>query len=427
MLDRKFVREHIDEVAEMLRARKTVVDLDGLIGLDQKRRQLIAEVETLRHDQKKASGEIARIKREKGDASEILKEMGQISKRIKDIDPQLKEIDDQYDDLLLTIPNMPSKQTPFGQSEDDNVVARSWGEPRKFDFEPKDHVEIGEALGILDMGRAAKLSGARFALQRGVGALMERALINFMLDTQTNKNGYTEIAPPYMVNSACLTGTGQLPKFSEDLFKVEGRDLWLIPTAEVPLTNIHYDEILETRDLPVNYCAFTPCFRSEAGSHGKDTRGMIRVHQFDKVELVKFTHPDESEAEHEKLIADAEMILRALELPYRVVELCTADMGFSARRCMDLEVWLPSQNRYREISSCSNFGDFQARRAKIRFRAKGEKGTQYVHTINGSGLAVGRAFVAILENCQNEDGSVTLPTALKSYMGELDKIEPPRS
>jgi len=422
MLDRKFVRAHHDEVAAMLKARNTSVDLDELKQLDDHRRRLIAEVETLRHDQKKASGEIARIKREKGDASEILKEMGQISKRIKGIDPQLKDIDEKYDDLLLAIPNMLLPQTPIGAGEDDNVVRSTWGEPRKFDFTPKDHVEIGEALGILDMGRAAKLSGSRFALQRGIGALMERALINFMLDTQTLKNGYTEIAPPYMVNSACLTGTGQLPKFAEDLFKVEGRDLWLIPTAEVPLTNIHHDEILEAEDLPIKYCAYTPCFRSEAGSHGKDTRGMIRVHQFDKVELVKFTHPDESENEHEKLMADAEMILRALNLPYRVVELCSADLGFSAKRCFDLEVWLPSQNRYREISSCSNFGDFQARRAKIRFRKKGEKGTQYVHTINGSGLAAGRTFVAILENYQNEDGSVTLPTALKTYMGGLNNI-----
>jgi seryl-tRNA synthetase len=422
MLDRKFVRAHHDEVAAMLKARNTRVDLDELKQLDDERRRLIAEVETLRHDQKKASGEIARIKREKGDASEILKEMGQISQRVKGIDPQLKEIDEKYDDLLLAVPNMFSEQTPVGASEDDNVVHSTWGEPRKFDFTPKDHVEIGEALGILDMGRAAKISGARFAMQRGAGALMERALINFMLDTQTQTNGYTEIAPPYMVNSACLRGTGQLPKFAEDLFKVEGRDLWLIPTAEVPLTNIHHDEILEAEDLPINYCAYTPCFRSEAGSHGKDTRGMIRVHQFDKVELVKFTHPDESENEHAKLMADAEMILRALNLPYRVVELCSADLGFSAKRCFDLEVWLPSQNRYREISSCSNFGDFQARRAKIRFRKKGEKGTQYVHTINGSGLAAGRTFVAILENYQNEDGSVTLPTALKPYMHGLDNI-----
>ncbi len=422
MLDRKFVRAHHDEVVAMLKTRNARVDLDELKQLDENRRRLIAEVETLRHDQKKASGEIARIKQEKGDASEILKEMGLISQRIKGIDPQLKDIDEKYDDLLLAIPNMPSAQTPIGASEDDNVVHSTWGEPRKFDFTPKDHVEIGEALGILDMGRAAKISGARFAMQRGAGALMERALINFMLDIQTQTNDYTEIAPPYMVNSACLQGTGQLPKFAEDLFKVEGRDLWLIPTAEVPLTNIHYDEILEAEDLPIKYCAYTPCFRSEAGSHGKDTRGMIRVHQFDKVELVKFTHPDESKNEHEKLMADAEMILRALDLPYRVVELCSADLGFSAKRCFDLEVWLPSQNRYREISSCSNYGDFQARRAKIRFKQKGEKGTQYVHTINGSGLAAGRTFVAILENYQNEDGSVTLPTALKPYMHGLDNI-----
>ncbi len=424
MLDRKFVRDNLELVEKMLAARRSGADLAAFAELETERRRAQTEYDGLRNRQKTASEEIARIKREKGDASAILAEMSEISARVKEMEPRLREIDEKTDDILLTIPNIPDERTPIGAGEQDNPVVRTWGTPREFDFAPKDHVDVGAALGILDMERAAKLSGARFSMQIGAGARLERALINFMLDLHTAEHGYTEVWTPSMVNSATMTGTGQLPKFAADLFHIEGRDLWLIPTAEVPVTNIYRDETLDESALPLKFCAYTPCFRSEAGAYGKDTRGMIRVHQFDKVELVKLTHPDASAAEHEALTNNAERVLQLLGLPYRVVELCTADLGFSAKRCFDLEVWLPGQSAYREISSCSNFGDFQARRAGLRFRPKGEKGSRFVHTINGSGLAVGRTFVAILENYQNADGTVTVPEALLPYMGGITRISP---
>ncbi|MCC6159825.1 MAG: serine--tRNA ligase [Deltaproteobacteria bacterium] len=424
MLDRKFVRDNLELVEKMLAARRSSADLAAFAELESERRKTQSEYDGLRNRQKSASEEIARTKREKGDASAILAEMSEISARVKEMEPRLREIDEKTDEILLTIPNIPDERTPIGAGEQDNPVVRTWGAPREFEFEPKDHVDIGAALGILDMERAAKLSGARFSMQIGAGARLERALINFMLDLHTAEHGYTEVWTPSMVNSATMTGTGQLPKFASDLFHIEGRDLWLIPTAEVPVTNIYRDETLDESMLPMKFCAYTPCFRSEAGAYGKDTRGMIRVHQFDKVELVKLTHPDASGAEHEALTNNAERVLQLLGLPYRVVELCTADLGFSAKRCFDIEVWLPGQSAYREISSCSNFGDFQARRAGLRFRSKGEKGSRFVHTINGSGLAVGRTFVAVLENYQNTDGSVTVPEALRPYMGGITQISP---
>ncbi|MGD8230324.1 MAG: serine--tRNA ligase, partial [Desulfobacteraceae bacterium] len=335
---------------------------------------------------------------------------------------ELSQVEDKINPFLMIVPNMPHESVAIGVDENDNPEIRKWGEIRERDFEPLPHWEIGEKLNILDFARASKIAGARFALYRGAGALLERGLINFMLDVHTREHGYTEVLPPFMVNSAAMTGTGQLPKFKEDLFKIEGWDYYLIPTAEVPVTNIHREEILREEDLPFYYVSYTPCFRSEAGSYGKDTRGLIRQHQFNKVELVKFSRPEESWDELEKLTNDAEEILKRLELPYRVVSLCTGDLGFSAAKTYDLEVWLPGQNLYREISSCSNFGEFQARRAGIRFKKKGASGTQLVHTLNGSGLAVGRTLVAVLENYQQKDGSVALPEALKSYMGGMDFI-----
>jgi len=348
--------------------------------------------------------------------------MKDVSARIKVLEGDMGEIQEKLDQLLMVIPNIPHKTVPVGRDENDNPVVRKWGEIRDFDFEPLPHWDIGENLGILDFNRAAKLAGARFALYKGAGSRLERALINFMLDIHTTEHGYTEILPPFMVNAACMTGTGQLPKFEEDLFKIEGWDHYLIPTAEVPVTNIHREEILGEEDLPIYYTAYTPCFRSEAGSYGKDTRGLIRNHQFNKVELVKFCDPEKSYDELERLTQNAEEILKRLELPYRVITLCTGDIGFSAAKTYDLEVWLPGQQLYREISSCSNFEGFQARRASIRFKRKGVKGTELVHTINGSGLAVGRTFVAILENYQQKDGSVKIPDALQSYMGGREEI-----
>jgi seryl-tRNA synthetase len=348
--------------------------------------------------------------------------MKQVSSNIKDKEKDLSGFVDELNKLLMVIPNIPHESVSIGKDEKDNPVIREWGKIRKMDFEPLNHWEIGERLGILDFVRAAKLAGARFALYRGLGAKLERALINFMLEIHTNEHGYIEVLPPFMVNSTSMTGTGQLPKFKEDLFKIEGWDYYLIPTAEVPVTNIHRDEILSENQLPICYVAYTPCFRSEAGSYGKDTRGLIRQHQFNKVELVKFTRPEESYDELEKLTLNAEEILKRLELPYRVVSLCTGDLGFSAAKTYDLEVWLPGQHLYREISSCSNFVDFQARRAGIRFKRKGGSGTELVHTLNGSGLAVGRTLVAIIENYQQADGSVRIPDALRDYMGGIDAL-----
>ena len=421
MIDIKLIRENLDVMRQALEDRHTKIDLDEIVDLDAKRRQLVYQFEQLRAEQNKASGEIARLKKAKEDASEAIAAMKDVSAKIKDLDEKAKEADAQLKDLLLAIPNVPDDSVPVGVDESSNRLERHWGEKKTFDFDPKDHIEIGELLGILDFERAAKISGARFVLMKGKGALLERAIINFMLDVHTQEHHYTEVLPPFAVNSDSMRGTGQLPKFAEDLFHLEGTDLWLIPTAEVPVTNIHRNEMIPTEDLPINYTAYTPCFRSEAGSYGKDTRGMIRQHQFNKVELVKFTKPEDSWDELENLTGHAETILQKLDLPYQVVTLSTGDLGFSAAKTYDIEVWLPGQDRYREISSCSNFLDFQARRASIRF--KRDKKPEFVHTLNGSGLAVGRTLIAIIENYQQKDGSVVIPEVLRPYMNGTEIIE----
>lgn len=424
MLDLKFIRSNLDKVKEMLKDRGYDLDLSIFDSVDRERRKILATLESLRHQRNRVSEEIAAMKKKGEDASQIISEMKKVSAEIKERETELAQVEDQLNPFLMIVPNMPHESVAIGVDENDNPEIRKWGAIRPMDFEPLPHWEIGERLGILDFTRASKIAGARFALYRGAGALLERALINFMLDVHTKEHGYTEILPPFMVNSAAMTGTGQLPKFKKDLFKIEDWDYYLIPTAEVPVTNIHREEILLERDLPLYYVAYTPCFRSEAGSYGKDTRGLIRQHQFNKVELVKFSKPEESWDELEKLTNDAEEILKRLELPYRLVSLCTGDLGFSAAKTYDLEVWLPGQNLYREISSCSNFGDFQARRAGIRFKKKGASGTQLVHTLNGSGLAVGRTLVAVLENYQQKNGSVAIPEKLRPYMGGMDFINP---
>lgn len=422
MLDLKFIRSNLDKVKEMLKNRGYDLDISVFESVDKERREMLTSLEGLRHQRNRVSEDIAAMKKKGEDASQIIAEMKQVSAQIKDREAELFQVEDQLNPFLMIVPNMPHESVAIGVDENDNPEIRKWGEIREMDFEPLPHWEIGERLGILDFARASKIAGARFALYRGAGALLERALINFMLDVHTREHGYTEVLPPFMVNSATMTGTGQLPKFKEDLFKIEGWDYYLIPTAEVPVTNIHREEILKEEDLPLYYVSYTPCFRSEAGSYGKDTRGLIRQHQFNKVELVKFSKPEESWDELEKLTKNAEEILKRLELPYRVVSLCTGDLGFSAAKTYDLEVWLPGQNLYREISSCSNFGDFQSRRAGIRFKKKGVGGTQLVHTLNGSGLAVGRTLVAVLENYQQKDGSVAIPEKLKPYMGGMEFI-----
>lgn len=422
MLDIKYLRENLEEVEERLKTRSGSVDLSGFKALDEKRRRLLGEAETLKARRNAVSEEIGRLKREKKDASALMAEMQDESARIKSLDSEVAECDSALEAMLLLVPNIPNSSVPVGRDEADNPVVRSWKTPAALDFVPKEHTELGEALGIIDFERAGKLSGARFSLLKGAGALMERALISFMLDLHTREHGYTEVLPPFMVKSDMMRGTGQLPKFADDLFKIEGWDHYLIPTAEVPVTNIHRDEILEEDGLPVCYAAYTPCFRKEAGSYGKDVKGLIRQHQFNKVELVKFSNPENSYDELEKLLANAEEVLKRLELPYRVITLCTGDMGFSSAKTYDIEVWLPGQAKYREISSCSNFEDFQARRANIRYRPKGGGKPRFVHTLNGSGLAVGRTLVAIIENYQNPDGSVTVPEALRPYAGGLEII-----
>ncbi|ABK98247.1 serine--tRNA ligase [Pelobacter propionicus] len=422
MLDMKFIRENIDETERRLATRGESCTLGGFRELDQKRLALLKESEALKALRNSVSDEIARIK-DKSQAQDKILQMREVSQKIKGMDDELKQVDEALQGILLTVPNLPDPATPVGKSENDNVEIRKWGTPGSYGFTPKPHWEIGEELGILDFECGAKLTGARFTLSRGAGARMERALISFMLDLHTASHGYLEVLPPFMVNRDSMTGTGQLPKFEEDLFKMTDPEYFLIPTAEVPVTNIHRGEILKKSDLPIRYAAYTPCFRREAGSYGKDTRGLIRQHQFNKVELVKFSHPSQSAEELEKLTADAEKVLQLLELPYRVMALCSADIGFSAARTYDLEVWLPGQNCYREISSCSCFGDFQARRANIRFREEEKSKPEFVHTLNGSGLAVGRTLVAILENYQQEDGSVVIPQALRPYMGGLERIQ----
>jgi seryl-tRNA synthetase len=424
MLDLSFVRENLEQVRQMLRDRGLPDQLADFEALDRERRRLLTEAESRKAVRNKVSDEIAALKKQGRDASALIQEMKQAGEKIKEMDEQAKNYDNQLRAALRLIPNIPHRSVPIGRASADNQEVRRWGEPRKFDFEPKAHWDLGPALGILDFDRAAKISGARFAVYSGVGAELERALANFMLDLHTREHGYTEILPPFIVNSSSLVGTGQLPKFAQDLFKLENSDFWLIPTAEVPVTNLYRDEVLEAEKLPIKHCAWTACFRSEAGSYGKDTRGIIRQHQFQKVELVKFSLPETSYEELESLTRDAEAVLRRLNLPYRVVSLCTGDLGFSSAKTYDLEVWLPSSREYKEISSCSNFEAFQARRANLRFRrGKGGK-TEFLHTLNGSGLAVGRTWVAIIENYQEKDGSVIIPNTLRPYLHGLEKITP---
>ena len=424
MLDLSFVRANLTLVRQKMQERGLPDLLGDFEALDAERRRQLSEAEALKARRNKVSDEIARLKKQKQDASALIAEMKQAGQQIQALDEQAKAADDKLRELLRNVPNLPHATVPVGRGAEDNQEIRRWGEPRKFDFEPKAHWDLGPALGILDFERAAKIAGARFAVYSGVGARLERALANFMLDMHTREHGYTEVLPPFIVNSASLFGTGQLPKFAEDLFRLQGTDYWLIPTAEVPVTNLYRDEVLEAERLPVKHCAWTACFRSEAGSYGKDTRGIIRQHQFQKVELVKFTLPETSYEELESLTHDAEEILQRLGLPYRVVALSTGDLGFSSAKTYDLEVWLPSGGEYKEISSCSNFEDFQARRANLRFR-RGKTGkTELLHTLNGSGLAVGRTWLALLENYQQADGSVVVPEALRPYLDGLERITP---
>ena len=418
MLDIKVIRENPERVKQAMKNRNGDYDeiIDRVLACDEKRRELNSKADALKAEQNKASKQIPQIKKEGGDVSAILAEMNAIKAKIKGMDAEIAAVESEQKDLILSIPNIPNETVPVGKSDADNVEIRRWGEPKQFDFEPKAHWDIGKDLGILDPETAGKVTGARFHFYKGLGARLERSIYNFFLNTHT-EHGYTEVFPPYMVNRASMTGTGQLPKFEEDAFKVSNMDYFLIPTAEVPVTNMYRGDILDKADLPISYCAYSACFRAEAGSAGRDTRGLIRQHQFNKVELVKFADPETSYEELEKLTNDAERVLQLLGLPYRVVVLSTGDLGFSSAKTYDIEVWLPSYGRYVEISSCSNFEDFQARRASIRFRGdKGEK-TQLVHTLNGSGVAIGRTTAAILENYQNEDGSVTVPEALIPYMG----------
>ncbi|WP_353686196.1 serine--tRNA ligase [Thermodesulfovibrio sp. 3462-1] len=419
MLDVKFVRENPDKVKEALQKRGYEIDFDRFLALEEQRLKLLREIENKRAIRNSVSQEIAKLKKSKTDnhaVENLIYEMRQLGEEIATVENKLRQVEEDVQNFLLYIPNIPHHTVPIGKDETENVEIRKWGSPPQFDFEPLNHWDIGEILGIIDFERAGKIAGSRFAVMKGLGAKLERALINFMLDLHISK-GYIEIFPPLLVNKDSMTGTGQLPKFEEDLFKITEPEFYLIPTAEVPVTNLHREEILSEDDLPIYYVSYTPCFRREAGSHGKDVRGLIRQHQFNKVELVKFVKPEDSYDELESLTLDAEEVLQKLGLPYRVVALCTGDLGFAAAKTYDIEVWLPGQRRYREISSCSNFEDFQARRANIRFRRRGKKGTEFVHTLNGSGLAIGRTVVAILENYQQKDGSVLVPEALKPYMG----------
>lgn len=421
MHDLKYLRDNIDLAEARLAARGGAVDLSAFRDFDRRRRDLLGESETLKAEKNRVSALIGQTKDKSQVQGEILR-MKEVSARIKTLEDELKGVEEGLNQLLLTLPNLPHEECPPGASEADNREVSRWGTPKQFDFTPKPHWELGEGLGILDFERAGKITGSRFSLLSGAGARLERALINFMLDLHTGEHKYVEVLPPLMVNRDSMTGTGQLPKFEDDLFHLDSPDYFLIPTAEVPVTNIHRDEILPGADLPLAYTAYTPCFRREAGSYGKDTRGLIRQHQFNKVELVKFVRPEDSDRELAALLGHAEEVLRRLQLPYRVVDLCTADLGFSAARTFDIEVWLPAQETYREISSCSNFRDFQARRAAIRFRREEGARPELVHTLNGSGLAVGRTLVAILENYQEADGSVTIPEVLRPYMGGMSRI-----
>ncbi len=422
MLEIKFVSQNLSAVKNAMEVRGYQIDLEAFKQCDDERRAILQEIESLRHERNVVSDRIAMMKKAGEDSESLVLEMRAVASKIKDLDRQLAENQQTVSDVMLGIPNMPHPSVPIGADESDNPVVRTAGDLPGFEFEPKAHWEIGSQLNILDFDRASKITGARFPLYLGAGARLERALINFMLDIHTAEHGYREVLPPFIVNRQTMTHTGQLPKFEEDLFKLAGWEYYLIPTAEVPVTNIHQGEILDADDLPLYYAAYSPCFRSEAGSYGKDTRGLIRQHQFNKVELVKFCQPETSYEELESLLHHAEAILKRLEIPYQVIELCTGDLGFSAAKTYDVEVWMPAQGCYREISSCSNFEDFQARRANIRFKHKGRKGTLLVHTLNGSGLAVGRTVAAILENCQQPDGSVIIPVQLRPYMGGMEKI-----
>ena len=422
MLDIKYLRQNCDFVIGKMRERGQAMNLDRFVALDAKRRDVIREAEGLRNERNAVSKRVGEKKKNSEDAEELIARMGDVSSRIKELDESLKQTDEELQAILMTIPNIPHESVCCGKGAEDNPVVRIWGEKTHFSFAPKPHWEIGENLNILDFVRGAKITGARFTLYRGLGARLERAMINFMLDLHTREHGYTEVLTPFMVNRESMTGTGQLPKFEEDLFRVDKVDYFLIPTAEVPVTNIHRDEILSEKELPVCYVAYSPCFRAEAGSYGKDTRGLIRQHQFNKVEMVKFSKPENSYEELEKLTLNAEEVLKRLKIPYRVVSLCTADLGFSSAKTYDIEAWLPGQDAYREISSCSNFEEFQARRASIRFRREESGKVEFVHTMNGSGLAAGRTLVAVLENYQQADGSVVIPEALRPYMGGIDRI-----
>lgn len=424
MLEIKFVKQNLPEVQKALSARGETADLETFNYCYAERKRILLEIEELRHRRNVVSQQIASMKKEGQNAVGLMTEMREVSDKIKHLDKLLTEKEEVLNKILLELPNIPHSSVPVGKDSSENPVVKRVGRLPEFKFNPQPHWTIGTDLGILDFERASKIAGARFPLYLGAGARLERALINFMLDIHTKEHGYKEILPPFMVNRNSMTNTGQLPKFEEDLFKLNGWDYFMVPTAEVPVTNIHQGEILDEDMLPILYTAYTPCFRSEAGSYGKDTRGLIRQHQFNKVELVKFTKPETSYNELEKLLNDAETILKILNLPYQVVNLCTGDLGFSAAKTYDIEVWMPAQGVYREISSCSNFEDFQARRANIRFRRRGKKGTELVHTLNGSGLAVGRTVAAILENFQQADGSVILPKVLSSYMGGMESIEP---
>ncbi|HEX8837852.1 MAG TPA: serine--tRNA ligase [Candidatus Acidoferrum sp.] len=421
MHDLSYFREHLDVFADMAKKRCMSLDLDGFRALDKERRELITATEQLKAQRNRASDEIARLKKERQNADSLIAEMKQVSERIKQSDERITALDAKQRDLLLTIPNVPHSSVPVGKSAADNQQVRCWGTPPKLDFRPKPHWEVGERAGILDLETAAKVTGARFAVYKGWGARLERALANFFLDVHTREHGYTEVLPPFLVNSASLTAAGQLPKFAGDLFKLEGTDFWLTPTAEVELHNLYRDETIPEEKLPMNVTAWTACFRSEAGAAGKDTRGILRQHQFQKVELFKFTHPEKSYQEHEALTQNAETILQKLGLHHRTVLLCTGDMGFASAKTYDIEVWLPSSNEFREISSCSNCEAFQARRAGIRFKPKGGGKSDFVHTLNGSGLAVGRTWIAIVENFQQADGSIVIPEVLRPYMG-IDRI-----
>jgi seryl-tRNA synthetase len=423
MLDVKVLRNHFDEVKEKLTKRNEDISaLDKFGDLDEKRRQTIQEVEELKSRRNKVSQEISQMKRDKKDASAVIEEMQQVSGAIKKLDEQLREVEEKLNLLLLTIPNLPHESAPTGANEEDNEEIRKWGNIRNFSFENKAHWDLGTELGILDFERASKVTGSRFVFYKGLGARLERALINFMMDLHEDEHGYTEVMPPYMVNRDSMIGTGQLPKFEEDAFKIREEDYFLIPTAEVPVTNMHRDEIMPIDELPKAYTAYSACFRSEAGSAGRDTRGLIRQHQFNKVELVRFVKPEDSYEQLELLTSQAEKVLQLLELPYRVLNMCTGDLGFTASKKYDIEVWIPSNETYREISSCSNFESFQARRANIRFKRDSKAKAEFVHTLNGSGLAIGRTVAAILENYQQEDGTIEIPQVLRPYMGGKDKI-----